>query len=98
MIERITKNEEKLDSALLSIKNLEKALEDFKSNKKNIADLDKYYRSKNWLKDKDNYEKKEIPNIKAGVLAEDTVWNMFEDINDLLKEMQEIINDYKKEQ
>ena len=98
MIERIIKNEEKLDSALLSINNLEKALEDFKSNKKNITDLDKYYGSKNWLKDKDKYEKKEITNIKAGILSEDAVWNMFEDINDILNDMQEIINDYKKEQ
>ena len=93
---RITKNEEKLDSVLSSVKNLEKALEDFKSNKKNIKALNKYYGSRKWFNDKDKYENKKIPQVKAGVLSEDAVWNMFEDIDDLLLEMQKIINDYKK--
>ena len=93
---RITKHEEKLDSVLSSVKNLEKALADFKSNKKNIKDLNKYYGSKNWFNDKDKYESKKIPQVKAGVLSEDAVWNMFEDIDDLLLEMQSLINDFKK--
>lgn len=93
---RITKHEEKLDSVLSSIKNLEKALADFKSNKKNIKDLNKYYGSKNWFDDKDKYESKKIPQVKAGVLSEDAVWNMFEDIDELLLEMQSIINNFKK--
>ena len=92
---RITKHEEKLDSVLSSVKNLEKALADFKSNKKNIKDLNKYYGSKNWFDDKDKYESKKIPQVKAGVLSEDAVWNMFEDIDELLLEMQSIINDFK---
>ncbi len=98
MIERITKNEEKLDSILLSVKNLEKALEDFKTNKKNIQDLNKYYGSKTWFKDKEKYEKKEIPQVKAGILSEDAAWNMFEDIEELLKEMQSIINNFQKKE
>ena len=92
MIERITKNEEKLDRVLSSIKNLERALEDFKNNKKDIQDLNKYYGSKTWFKDKAKYEKKEMPQIKAGILSEDAAWNMFEDIEDLFREMQSIID------
>ena len=96
MIERIKKNEERLDSVLLSLKSLENALLSFKSNKKNIYLLNKYYGSKNWFKDKNAYEKKLIPQVKAGVLSEDMVWNMQDDIKDLLEEMQEIINVFSK--
>jgi hypothetical protein len=98
MIERITENEEKLDSILLSIKNLENALKDFKANKKNLHDLNKYYGSKTWFKDKEKYENNEIPSIKAGILSEDAAWNMFEDIEDLLNEMQDIINNFQKKE
>ncbi len=91
MKERIIKNEERLDSVLNSIKKLEDALNEFKSNKKNIDLLNKYYGSKNWFKDKEAFEKNEISNIKAGVLSEDAVWNMNEDITDLMKEMTKIV-------
>lgn len=93
MIDRINKNERKLDSVLLSIKNLENAINEFKKNKKYIYDLNKYYGSKVWFKDKDNYENDKIPKVKAGVLSEDTIWNMNDDIKDLYKEMRDIIND-----
>ena len=89
--ERITKNEERLDSILLSVKNLEDALNKFKLNKKNIYLLNRYYGSNNWFKDKDDYEKGHISNIKAGVLSEDAVWNMNEDIKELMLEMKRVI-------
>ena len=92
MIERITKNEERLDSSLKCIKELEIALNNFKKNKNNIRLLNKYYGSKNWFKDKEAYESNKIEHIKAGVLSEDAIWNMLEEINDLYKAMQEIID------
>ncbi len=92
MIDRITKNEERLDKSLESIKELEKALKKFKENQKNIKLVSKYYGSKNWFKDKESYEQGKISNIKAGVLSEDAVWNMLEDIKDLTREMQIIIS------
>ena len=91
MIDRISKNEERLDKLLLSVKELEKALENFKASKKDLDLLNKYYDSKNWLKDKDAYENGSIPKIKAGVLSEDAVWNLNEDINDLIKDMKSIV-------
>ena len=94
MIERITKNEERLDTILLSIKELEEALSSFKKNKNNIKMINKYYGSNNWFKDKEAYEQSKIPKIKAGVLSEDTVWNMNEEIDNLLIEMKSIIKDY----
>ena len=91
MIERSSKNEERLDKLLLSVKELEKALENFKASKKDLDLLNKYYDSKNWIKDKDAYENGSIPKVKAGVLSEDAVWNLNEDINDLIKDMKSIV-------
>ena len=93
-IDRIRKNEERLDNINNCIKNVENALEEFKKNKKSINMLNKYYGSNNWFKDKDAFEKNEISNVKAGVLSEDAVWNMNEDINDLITEMKAIIVNY----
>ena len=95
MLERISKNEERLDNVLENIKELEGSLEKFKSNRKNITLLNKYYGSKTWFKDKEAYEQKKISNIKAGVLSEDAIWNMDEDIRELIKEMKKIIKSYK---
>jgi hypothetical protein len=91
MIERINNNEERLDNILLSIKKLEEALDLFEKTKNDISLVNKYYGSKNWFKDKEAYESNKISKIKAGILSEDTVWNMNENISDLLLEMQEII-------
>lgn len=96
MIERISQNEERLDSILLSIKELEDALIKFKSNKKNIDLLNEYYGSTGWFQDKEMYENNILPKVKAGVLGEDTIWNMNDDINNLILEMQSIVNDYLK--
>ena len=96
MIERINKNEERLDSILSSIKNLDNALDNFKSNKNNLRLVNNYYGSKNWFNDKDNYELGNIKPVKAGVLSEDTVWNMNDDINDLLDKMENIIKEFRK--
>lgn len=96
MIDRITKNEERLDNILESIKELEKALEIFKNNQKNIKLINKYYGSKNWFKDKEYYEQGKISNIKAGVLSEDAVWNMLDDIKDITNEMKMIIKNIEK--
>jgi flagellar biosynthesis chaperone FliJ len=94
-LDRISKNEERLDNIMKSIKQLEEALSNFKSNKKDINLLNKYYGSDSWFKDKEEYEQNKIPKIKAGVLSEDAVWNMNEDIKALLDEMKLIIKEMK---
>ena len=96
MIERIAKNEERLDSILSSINKLEEALKEFESNKKNLQLLKKYYGSNNWFKDKELYEKGLISKVKAGVLSEDTVWNMLEDLDKMIEEMKTIVNNYSQ--
>ena len=94
MKNRITKNEERLDSLTQCIKSLKKSLESFKKNKKNQILLNDYYGSKEWFKDKDDFENGKISNIKAGVLSEDAVWNMNEEVRDLIDEMKNIIKDF----
>ena len=96
MIERIKENEERLNSIIISIKKLEDAIEEFNKNKDNIKLLNKYYGSRKWFKDKEAYENNKIPKIKAGVLSEDTVWNMLEDIDNLILEMNLIVKNYNK--
>ena len=96
MLERIIENEERLDLSLQAIKELEIALNNFKDNNNNIKLLNKYYGSKKWFKDKEAYENNEIEHIKAGVLSEDSVWNMNEDIRDLINTMQKIVKSYRK--
>ena len=97
MIERIKENELRFDKILLNIKELEDALNNFKNNEKDLFLLNKYYGSKNWIKDKELYENNKIKNIKAGVLSEDGVWNMLEDINNIINDMELIVNKYRKE-
>ena len=96
MLDRITKNEERLDNAVLSINKLEEALNEFKTNYKNIKLLNKYYGSKSWFDDKEKYENNEIIRVKAGVLSEDAVWNMNEEIKEIAKEMKNIIKKINK--
>ena len=62
----------------------------------NLSLLKKYYGSKNWFNDKDNYELGNIKPVKAGVLSEDTVWNMLEDLDKMIEEMKTIVNNYSQ--
>ena len=96
MIERISKNEERLDNITLSINELKQALYNFKSNKKDINLLNKYYGSKNWFKDKELYENEKIHKIKAVVLSEDAVWNILEEVKELINDMKSVIEYYDK--
>ena len=50
----------------------------------------------NNFKNKEAYENNEIEHIKAGVLSEDGVWNMNEDIRDLINTMQKIVKSYRE--
>ena len=94
MIERIKENELRFDNILLNVKELEVALNNFKNNEKDLFLLNKYYGSKNWFKDKEAYENNKIEKIKAGVLSEDAVWDMNEELDSLILEMKRIVDDY----
>lgn len=95
MIERIKINEERLDNVLLCINNINNALKEYQNNINNIKELNKYYGSRKWFDDKENYENKKIENIKAGILSEDTVWNMNEDLKNMMEDMKQIVIDFE---
>ena len=97
---RIEDNEKRLDTLKEIVSNLDKDLTELENNINEYYKLNKYYGSKNWLKDKEDFENGKIKDIKAGVLSEDAVWNLDEDMNDLIKRMNKLIkfmNNKKKQ-
>ena len=96
MIDRIIKNEERLNRLNELIIKLQKSLDEYKNLKKDINLLEKYYGSKSWFNDKELYEGGKIFNVKAGVLSEDEVWNALERLDQLMYQMQKIASKYSK--
>ena len=92
MIERIRKNEERLDNLNNIVNSLDKSLEDFENNIKEYKQLNKYYGSKSWFKDKEDFESGTIKNVKAGVLSEDAVWDLDERVKDIINRMKKTID------
>jgi len=96
MIERIKENEDRFDKILEIVKNLENVLSIFEKSQNDLLLLSRYYESKNWLKDKEALENNQITRIKAGVLSEDGLWNMFSDIDEIIYTMKKVIEKYER--
>ena len=96
IIKRIIANEERLNKLKISIDTLDEALNNFQKNQKDLILLNKYYGSKNWFTDKKMFENSKIPKVEAGVLSEDAIWNINENISDIIDEMKNIIVEYDK--
>ena len=95
MIDRIKQNEKSFDSAVKSVNKLNDALDEFISNRENIKIVNKYDGSKAWFKDKEALESGEIKKVKAGVLSEDGVWDMLDNIDEVIKKMKSILKKYE---
>ncbi len=96
-MKRIETNEKRLDNLNKVVLDLDIALSKFEESIPDLSKLNKYYESKEWLKDKDDYENGKYQSIKAGVLSEDAIWNLDEDIGDILDRMNNILNSIKKQ-
>ena len=96
-MKRIIDNEQRLDKLSNLTNKLQEDLDDLINVISEYHLLNKYYGSKGWYKDKETFEKGKYPNIKAGVLSEDAVWNLDEDIHDILTKMEIIIKKIKKQ-
>jgi hypothetical protein len=94
---RIEKNEQKLDNLNATVSSLILQLENFEKLIPEYHELNKYYGSKNWFKDKKDFENCKIKNVKAGVLSEDAVWNLDENISELIIKFEELSALIKKE-
>ena len=92
-IARIKEMEEIYDKVFYDLANFKSSLHNFSETQKNLKKLDKYYWSKNWLKDFEDDNNWKIPkNIKRWVLAEDTLYNLFLENKEIAEEMVKIGN------
>ena len=96
IIKRIELNEERYDKIESIINELNDTLNKFKTCQKEFSLLNKYYGSKKWFKDKYNFEKNLIPKIKAGVLTEDAIWDLNDDIKEVISLMKSIVDEYNE--
>lgn len=87
-IERIQTMEQHLDKALSAIRALDQALEQYADAQDSIEILKTYLSSKEWKKDFSASEDGRLPaDLKCGVLSEDGIWNMLDDVRALNSEM-----------
>jgi len=89
---RIEENEKRLDDLNKVVLSLDKHLDDFEDLIHEYYTLNEYYGSKEWLKDKEDFESGKIKNVKAGVLSEDAVYDLDERIKDLTTRMEGIVS------
>ena len=75
--ERIEKMEKILSNSSKLLEELEEVLNKLEKDSKNYDELIKYYYSKNWAKDKEDFEKDLISDVEsAHVLTEDGIYDM----------------------
>ena len=89
-IKRVKENEQKLDKIINTFNDLELALDNFEDIDKIYEEINAYYGSKEWFKDREDYELNN--NIKAGVLSEDGIWNIIEKRNEIIERIKDISN------
>lgn len=96
--ERISSMEEILDKTLEMIREMDSALEKYRALQPEIEELNRYYGSKEWYSDlKADNEGKLPADLKRGVLSEDGIYDALTDNRRLAEEMQEIVQDFNKE-
>ncbi len=80
-IERIKHYEVLFDKITFTINNLNSSIIELKNLKPEIDELTSYYNGKMWKKDFSDDEKGLIPpDLKRGVLSEDGIYNILEEI------------------
>ena len=83
-IERITQMERKMERAAMAVLNLSAALEEYEAVQGDIITRSEYYSSSEWKQDFDDDEAGKLPTgLKRGVLSEDGIWNLLEDVHEL---------------
>ena len=67
-----------------AVMELSAALENYQAVQEDIAELERYYGSEAWKQDFADDEAGKLPaDLKRGVLSEDGIWNLFEDVREL---------------
>jgi hypothetical protein len=84
--ERIEYYEKLFDEVSAAAAQLKTAVDGFNSVSDKINELEKYYSGKDWKKDFTDDEKGKLPpDLKRGVLSEDGLYNLFDEIRELRK-------------
>ena len=82
--ERIRQMELRMERAAKAVMELSAALENYEAVQEDIAALDQYYGSEEWKQDYADDEAGLLPaDLKRGVLSEDGIWNLLEDVREL---------------
>ncbi len=93
-IERIKQMEHCLDRASQAVRRLSAALDEYADAQDALRQLSDYYGSEAWKQDiADDSEGRLPQDLKRGVLSEDAVWNLLEDVSDLKERMREFVAD-----
>ena len=91
--ERIEEMEKHFERASEVLARLFSSLEEFAQVQESVKALEAYYGSEEWKKDFLDDEKGLLPtDLKRGVLSEDGVWNLLEEVRELKERMQSLSN------
>lgn len=83
-IERIKEMEVRLERAAAAVMDMSAALDKYEAVQEDIKALRKYYDSRQWKQDYADDEAGRLPaDLKRGVLSEDGIWNLLEDVCEL---------------
>ena len=83
-IERIKEMEGRLERAVAAVMDMSAALDKYEAVQEDIKALRKYYDSRQWKQDYADDEAGQLPaDLKRGVLSEDGIWNLLEDVCEL---------------
>lgn len=83
-IERIKEMEVRLERAAAAVMDMSAALDKYEAVQEDIKALRKYYDNRQWKQDYADDEAGRLPaDLKRGVLSEDGIWNLLEDVCEL---------------
>ena len=73
-----------MERAAKAVMELSAALDNYEAMQEDIAELERYYGSEAWKQDFADDEAGMLPaDLKRGVLSEDGIWNLLEDVREL---------------
>jgi len=93
-LERIARMEDITDQARQAVDALTAAAEQYKAVQKDLKELEEYYSSPAWREDFQAAEEGRLPaGLKCGVLAEDTVYDLLSERDELMRELALLIKE-----
>ena len=79
----------RMERAAKAVMELSAALDNYEAVQEDIAELERYYGSEAWKQDFADDEAGMLPaDLKRGVLSEDGIWNLLEDVRELNNRLQ----------